>query len=216
MAYSLPTEFSFSAFLSAGWNLLQDKWSYLLKVLVITFLASMIPHFFTGMIAESFSGSIALILMILATVFQMVVNMAGTKIILELTKNNQLPLTIETFLSQKSRLGTYIWANFLLVLRVMLGYTLFIIPGIIWSIQFQFVPMIIVDKNVTARQAFGISSAMTKGRKLTLFGYGILFMLINLLGIMALFIGILFTAPITFLAYVIIYRYLEKSLEENQ
>ncbi len=92
---------------------------------------------------------------------------------------------------------------------VTLGFVLLVIPGIIWSLQFMFAGHAMADRNVGAFEAMAVSSDLTRGRKLELFGFSLLLILINGLGALLLGIGLLVTMPLTALALTYVYRSLE-------
>ena len=101
--------------------------------------------------------------------------------------------------------------NFILVsivrgFIVLIGYILLIIPGIILSIKFQFAEYLVVDKNMDVVEALNKSWEMTKGIKWNLFIFGILLFLINVVGFIALLIGLFITVPLSMVATAFVYR----------
>lgn len=97
----------------------------------------------------------------------------------------------------------------------MLGYILLVIPGIIWTLKYQFVPYLVADKEMDAKEAFEYSARMTDGWKMKLFFYGIGLMLVNLAGALLFGIGLIITIPITYLFSFVIYRALDKRLRAS-
>jgi uncharacterized membrane protein len=102
----------------------------------------------------------------------------------------------------------YLGVQFLYMLIILGGFLLFIIPGIIWSIQFMLAPYYVVDKGLGPIEALKASSRTTKGVKFDLFGLTIIGSLIMLAGILCLVVGVFVTYPLTILAYVLVYRQL--------
>lgn len=100
-------------------------------------------------------------------------------------------------------------ATGLYALMVLLGLTLFIVPGIIWAIQFGFVNQLIVDKNMSIFQAFHASSDLTRRARLHLFGLFFVLYVINILASLLLGILLCFTIPLTVLAWTYAYRKLQ-------
>jgi len=104
----------------------------------------------------------------------------------------------------------YIGTTLLYCVRVFLGFILLIVPGIIWAIKFQFMPLLTIDKGLKPLEAMKESARMTEGHKWHLFKFGIVVMVVNILGFLCFVVGILITAPLTTLAYLHIYRKLSQ------
>ena len=103
-------------------------------------------------------------------------------------------------------LVNFILASLIRGVITFIGFILFIIPGIIFSIRLQYAPYLIVDKNVPPVDAIKESWEMTKGNTWNLFFFGILLFLVNVLGAILLLVGLFVTVPLTMLATAIVYR----------
>ena len=94
----------------------------------------------------------------------------------------------------------------LTALAIALGFLALIIPGIILSMGLAFVPYLVVDRGLGPIEAMKESWRITKGHKWQLLLLFLALLGINLLGILALIIGIFVTVPITMLAFAHAYR----------
>ncbi|MDP3645925.1 MAG: DUF975 family protein [bacterium] len=94
---------------------------------------------------------------------------------------------------------------------VLLGFILLIIPGIIWSLRYMFVPYLIMERKLGPIEALRESARITYGHKWQLLGLLGLAFLVNLLGFLCLLVGLLVTIPVTALAIAHAYRTLSKS-----
>lgn len=92
---------------------------------------------------------------------------------------------------------------------VIIGLILLIVPGIIAAMGLMFSSYLIVDKGRGPVEAFKASWAMTKGHKWELFLFSLTLLGLNILGLLALVVGLLVTIPVTMLAVVHVYRKLE-------
>jgi len=97
---------------------------------------------------------------------------------------------------------------------VVAGTLLFLIPGIIWSVQFMFFGYFIVDKELGPIKALRRSSQITKGIRADLFVFTLIIYILNLIGEMALLVGLFVTMPMTLIALARIYRKLLGQVEE--
>ena len=77
-----------------------------------------------------------------------------------------------------------------------LWFLLLIIPGIVAAYAYSMVPYILGDNpNIGYRRALQLSTEMTRGHKFHMFLLDLSFLGWLLLGVLALFIGVLFVMP---------------------
>lgn len=100
----------------------------------------------------------------------------------------------------------YLLAYILTVIIIALGFVALIIPGIILAMGLAFVSFLVVDKGLGPMQAIEQSWRITKGHKWQLFLLFLALLGINLLGVLALVVGVFVTAPITLVAFAHAYR----------
>ena len=99
---------------------------------------------------------------------------------------------------------------------VLVGLLLMIVPGIYWSLKYTFVPYLVIDKKAGVGEALRISGQMTEGIKWKLLVFLMITMLFNLGGVMLFFVGVLITAPITYLAIAALYVALVERVEKGE
>ena len=97
---------------------------------------------------------------------------------------------------------------------VILGLILLIVPGIVFALMFIFAPYIVIDKGLGPIEAMRESKRITSGNKWNLLGLLVAIVLLNILGALALIVGLLVSIPVTTLALVHAYRMLEHSASE--
>ena len=108
----------------------------------------------------------------------------------------------------------FLAASFLYGLLVVFGLILFIIPGIYFALKYGMVTYVIVDKNAGIGEAFGMSARITNGNKWNLLMLGILVMLVNIAGLLALLYGLLVSIPVTMIASAYAYDRLSKHISK--
>ena len=106
----------------------------------------------------------------------------------------------------------YLIAQILVGISVLVGLVLLIVPGIFLALSFIFSSYLIVDKGKGPIEAMKGSWNMTKGHKWQLLLLVMSIIGLNLLGLIALIVGLLVTVPISMLAIVHAYRTLEKNV----
>ena len=100
----------------------------------------------------------------------------------------------------------FLGAHILTVIAVVLGFLVLVVPGIILAIGLSFVPYLVVDRGLGPIEALKESWRITKGHKWQLLLLFLALVGINLLGVLALIVGIFVTVPITMLAFAHAYR----------
>lgn len=104
-------------------------------------------------------------------------------------------------------------AYILYSLILIVGLTLLIIPGIIWSMKFIFNSILILDKNTGIKEAFYKSKQITRGALWKLLWLNIILCLIELAGIIALVLGIFVAQAVVTVALVKVYLTLAENYE---
>jgi len=98
----------------------------------------------------------------------------------------------------------------LYVLIVLWGFILFIIPGIYRATRFSFYWYLIIEKNYSPIKALKESRAITKWKFRDVFSYNLILWFINVLGMLCLFVWLLWTVPMTMIAKAKMYKELSK------
>jgi hypothetical protein len=110
-----------------------------------------------------------------------------------------------------SLLLKYVVAAILYAIVVAFGLALFVIPGIIWAVQFGFYPFVIVKERLGPLAALRKSSKITEGVKGRLVIFSLALFGINLLGVIALGIGVIVTIPLSVIAAAHVFKQLESA-----
>jgi uncharacterized membrane protein len=100
----------------------------------------------------------------------------------------------------------YLGTSLLLALAIAVGFVLLIVPGIIFGLMFMFATFVVIERELGPIDALTESHRMTRGHKWPLFGFMLLLLLVNLLGLLALVVGVLVSIPVSTLAFVYAYR----------
>jgi len=109
----------------------------------------------------------------------------------------------------------YLGLSILLAIVVGVGLALLIVPGIILLLMFMFSTFIVIERSLGPIDAMSESRRLTRGHKWQLLGFVGLLFLINLLGLLALIVGVLVSIPVSALAFVHAYRALGGRVEPS-
>jgi uncharacterized membrane protein len=96
---------------------------------------------------------------------------------------------------------------------ILAGILLLYVAGVIFALMFIFAQFFIIDRELGPIAALKESYRITSGHRWDLLGLLLMLTLINLLGMLALFVGLFVTVPITLLAITHAYRVLSGSAE---
>jgi uncharacterized membrane protein len=208
-------KFSKKEAINFGWDISKKNFRFFILLFTLVVVVFIILSFIQSLVNEK--SLLSLILYIINIVVQIIISMGLVKISLKFC-DNEKPKISDLFSSYplffKFLIGSIIYG-----LIVIGGLILLIIPGIIWSIQFQFFSYFILDKGISPIEALKKSSKITKGTKWDLFLFGILLGFINILGALAFLVGLFVTIPATMIATAFVYRKLlsqEESFKETE
>lgn len=201
-------QFSTGAIISESWGIFRQKWSQLLGIMALTMVLSSMAGGLVGGLQNTDLAGLTVIASFVVQIFSAFLSIGMIKLILALVRDEQI--NYNDLFGGSKYLLQYILGSIVVGLAVMFGYLLLIIPGIIWSIKYMFTLFLVVDEGMDFSVAMRESAQMTQGIKWQLFGFGLALFGINLLGMLALFIGLIITAPLTTLAMYVLYSVLRK------
>lgn len=102
--------------------------------------------------------------------------------------------------------GKYLIAYIISAVFIIIGVLLFIVPGIIVSFRLKMVPYLILEKDLNPWKAVVESWKMTKWYAANIFALNVLLWGINILGLLALFVGLFVTVPLYYVANADLYK----------
>lgn len=114
-------------------------------------------------------------------------------------------VTYRSFWFTKSAVN-FVATSIIVGIATVIGFVLLIVPGIIVAIVFGFSLYLVIDKGLGPIEAMKESARLTKGNRWNLFLLGVLLVGINILGFLALLVGLLVTLPLSVLAVIHAYR----------
>lgn len=97
-------------------------------------------------------------------------------------------------------------ASIVMSLLVTIGTFLLVLPGIYLIVSYMFVSMLIVDYHMEFWQAMETSRKIVTKNWFSLFVFALILFVINLLGMLALGIGLLVTLPLSVCSICVAYR----------
>jgi|SRR3989344_1290146 len=204
--------FSIKEAVRVGWGKMKNNFWKVVGLMLVIFLPSLVLQIvsYAGESSESLVAFVFFVLFVAIYVLTLIIQIGGTKVFIRIF-DGENPSLKEAF-SAYGIFWKYIGTSILYALIVLGGLILLIVPGLIWAIKYSFAPFLVIDKGLSPKAALKESGAMTQGTRWRLVGFAIVVGLVNLLGYLALGIGVLVTGPVTILAYIHVYRKLGERL----
>lgn len=145
---------------------------------------------------------------LLAFVAILIARIGYTKILLKIAdgEHYEWPKALEDLLNTHKVFWKFFWTAVLFGLFTILGFILLIIPGFIIISMYAFSQLIVVDLGLGPIAAMKESKAITKGSRMKILGFLIVLGVLNILGVIALGIGLFITIPVSMFAMINVYR----------
>lgn len=195
--------FSIKNAVSFGFETVKKNFFFFLGVIAIVFAVSAVNSSLQENLVDQW-----FLYTLVSIVFWIIAEIVGMGVIrINLSfVDGKKPKFSDLFILNWRQLLNYILGSFLVGLTVLGGMILLIVPGIIFALKLQYTTYLIVDKNIGPIEAYKKSWQMTKGQVWHLFLLALTFIGINLVGLLLLVVGLLFSAPLSMVAATSVYR----------
>lgn len=205
----MESSFSVSSAITDAWKTANAHRTLLLKV-VLTVVALQLASSIFNVKHVSTSSDVVMVLISLATGIMgtaCAIGMLGISLKLVRGEKAEYQEIIPSWHS----FWRYVLVSVVSGILFLVGLVLLIIPGIYLMLRFSMAKLAILDhQNIGVFDALRISSEMTSGVKWELLGLFLVIVFINILGVLALIVGLFVTIPISMLAVSHVYVALSK------
>lgn len=190
-------EFNIGNVIREGWELTKVNIGFLIVYQILLFFIFWLftnPKGGWGFIPVNFIGWILIILGKMGLVNSTLMLTRGLK------------PRFDQFYSNWRLLISWVVGGFLFAVMAVIGFALFIVPGlIVWAV-FGLFPLFILDKGSGPIEALKQSAEATKGIRWHIFLLFLTCAALNILGLICFGIGLLITGPVTLIAIAVVYR----------
>ncbi len=201
--------FSIRESLRFGWEKTRLHSGLLFKVLITLFAVQVGNSIASKVLEGTLEGFFAIVLF---AIVGLALGAGFMRIALKIAKHESP--TYADILPPLGMVWEYALASFLTGLIILGGLILLIIPAIYFAIRYMFVRFAVLEgAGITG--SLRASAKMTLGVKWKLLGFSLAMIGINILGALAVMVGLLVTIPVTLIAYAHIYTVLKKRVEGN-
>jgi uncharacterized membrane protein len=185
--------------------------SFVIGAMLTYFVLAILPQVYFTLHAPETPTTKSQLIQILLMMVQVFLSLGFTKIILLLVQDKYVEVA-DMFNNFRLFLSYFV-ASFLYGIGILAGLFLLVIPGIFVAIRFQFYPYFIIEESESSFVALQKSYYLSQNLTLELLLFGIAVVILNLVGVLLIGIGIIFTYPLTTLATAVVYKSL---IEESE
>jgi len=203
--------FSIKEAVKHGWTLFKaNKKILILATLLFVILSNLNNQSGDGW-GRYHSGFSPIVWLVLFAV-SIIVQIGWLKIMLHIERGEKASL--KELFTHVEIFWKYLGVHIIYVVAMMIGFVLLIVPGFYVALKYGFAPALIVDKkDLKIGEAFKQSALMSKDIKWKLLGLFVVMVLLNILGTIALGVGLLVSIPVSSLAFIHIYKGLSSRLD---
>jgi uncharacterized membrane protein len=208
----MQRSFSIEHAIGVGWNTFKAHWALLIGLAVAVLIIGNVPQGL-GNAAQGGGqpGGFQFLMGLLSVALQAVLTLGVTYIALRLVSGQSAEFG--DLFARVSLVLNYLIAGFLLGIIVAVGLLLLIVPGLIFAAKLSFFPYFVVDDGAGPIHALQRSWSLTNGVTFKVLVFGLVLLLINFVGLLALGLGLLVTYPVSYLAHAHVYRELREQAE---
>ena len=203
-------EFGVGAIISEAWSKTKGSKTNILLAVLLYMLISLIAHTLVSVLLSLFglstadpglgSGIAQLVVTVLTLPIGVGIFFIGVK------QSMGLEHSVGEVLGYYDKTLPLVIGMVIMYIMVMLGFMLLILPGIYLAVAYYFGSPLIADKGLGPWQALETSRKSITKNWFGFFGLAIVLVIINLIGAIPLGIGLLWTIPMSVVAYGIAYR----------
>lgn len=201
--------------LSFGWNTFKKRpWLFIGAigiVMLVTMGANLVASIVGGIFGDSIKDIVEPVVSWTVNIFT---GIGFT--LLYLRAHDAIETTTFRSLWYPKPFWRYLGLSIVMTIALILGFLALIVPGIILALAFSFAAALVVEKDMGPIQALKESMRLTKGHRWMLLRLSLLSLVVNILGLCALIVGVLVTAPVTALAFIHAYRVLGSAAHEDE
>jgi uncharacterized membrane protein len=185
-----------------GWSV---YWKNVATLVVIGIVVVGIDLVISAVARSVDNLGVQLVIQFAALFLSLLISLGWIRVSLEVTRGVQ-PTLGDLF--RFEGYGPYVGAAILFALGFYVGLILFVVPGLIFAVTFGFFGFVIAERgdDIGVIESLRASADLTRGNRWPLFGLGIVLFLINLVGVLAFVVGLIFTLGITIIAWAYAYR----------
>ncbi|MBI5134471.1 MAG: hypothetical protein HZA81_03760 [Candidatus Taylorbacteria bacterium] len=195
----MQSTFTIKEALSYGWTKFREN---------VKFLVLLTLGFFVAAGIIGFTGDKSLAAQLLGMAVNLFAMLTFVRVGLKIHAGGK-PEAKDIFAASWGMFGRYVLATLLFTVSYIAGFAALILPGVYLVVRLGVFAFALVEEDMKPLESIKRSWSLTKGRFWDLLGFSVVLFLLNLLGALALGVGLLITSPVCLLATVYVYQSLK-------
>lgn len=195
-------QFSSTDIISQAWQLWKNHIVFSWLVLGVIFLVTIV---FAILDPRGESILMSLLSMVVTLFFEL----GAFALFLKLVRTGQEG-KIEEIIGQKDIFLQAFIGTVIYYILMVIGFILFIVPGVYVAVRFLFLPYVFVDQKLGWQEALKEASRLSEGNRFNLFGFVLILIAMNIVGALLLLVGLLVSIPLSAIAMAMAYEHLKK------
>lgn len=201
----MEAKFQISEVLATSWKALKSQiWVLVGLFIGYTIISGIVSSFTSPANPQDFLSIRSIIGWIIALIIGSLFSMGYIKNLFQ-TLDGIEP-QFSAYGQQAPKLVTFIIANIIYSIIVIVGLIIFIIPGIYLAIRLQFFMVFIVQEDAGIMESLRMSWNITKGNAMQLFLLGLAMIGITIVGLILLIVGVFVAGPLCYMMYCYAFR----------
>lgn len=198
--------FTIEQCLQFGWRTFKARPWFFVGVVVLIFLAGLLSSVIQGVVFAAVGKGVLgrVISFLISLVINTLIGIGSVTVFLK--SHDAVMSATWNDLWRPSLFWKYLGTYLILAVVIIIGFILLIVPGVIALLMFMFATSLVVDKGLMPIEALKESARITKGHRWKLLGFVLVLVLVNLVGLIALVVGLLVSIPVSALASIHAYR----------
>jgi uncharacterized membrane protein len=186
-----------------GFETAKKNFLFFVSVFIVSLLIFIVSQVAKGVFALDNSALPSVIYSLIFWIVNSIISMGYIKISVLFTDGKK-PKLANLFHTQS--LLKYIVVSIIRSVVIFVGFLLLVVPGVILALRLQFATYLVVDRDMGIIDSITKSWEGTKGHTWNLFWFFLLLIGINIVGFLALIVGLLITVPLSMIATAYVYR----------
>lgn len=192
-----------------GWHAWKKNWVSLLRITLFYLFLPLLPIIILQFLPED-ATVLGMLLQVIHFVLMVIAVMGFVTISLKIAREEEFSLG--DFFTNIHLFPSFLLAYILYYLGTLVGFVLLLIPGVYFSVKYNFWPFFILDRAFKGLESLKASGQITYGAKWDLLLFFIGLLLVNLLGLLCFIVGLFVTIPLTTIAWAYIYEKLTRTI----
>lgn len=185
-----------------GWESWKRQWLSWSSIVIAALVAPYLPGAFGTALGDE-AGLLTIFLLLVTVMLSVLVSMGLLRVSLKSSSGE--PIQLADLFGEWRLLPRYLATSLLYGLIIFGGTLLFVVPGFLWAITFQYYAFFILEGEAPI-QALKSSARITAGRKWDLFALQYVLSVLIMLGFLLLGLGLLVAIPVALVANAVVYQ----------